>query len=161
MSEQHWLGFWLEMMASRASSGTFCPSSMNSAHWSRRHISSGLAAEESDRASVLTEYRFGLFSFGASLYWTIALRCGSWSSICQHTVIQDRKWRPPARCSLTFSGRTTPRVQIHDLGKVKGHRGKVHPGTRIDPPCCTMCVGCVFRHTTNTNVSPDAACDML
>lgn len=50
MSEQHWLGFWLEMMASRASSGTFCPSSMNSAHWSRRHISSGLAAEESDRA---------------------------------------------------------------------------------------------------------------
>lgn len=33
MRVQHWLGFWLEMMASRASSGSFRPSSMNSAHW--------------------------------------------------------------------------------------------------------------------------------
>lgn len=39
MSVQHWLGFWLEMMASRASSGSSCPSSMNSAHWSRHRIS--------------------------------------------------------------------------------------------------------------------------
>lgn len=38
---------------------------------------------------VLTVYRFGLFSFSASLYWTMAFKCGSLSSTCeqqqQHT----------------------------------------------------------------------------
>lgn len=31
-------------------------------------------------ACLLTEYRFGLFSFSASLYWIMAFKCGSLSS---------------------------------------------------------------------------------
>lgn len=34
---------------------------------------------------VLTEYRFGLFSFSASLYWIMAFKCGSLSSTCGQT----------------------------------------------------------------------------
>lgn len=34
---------------------------------------------------LLTVYRFGLFSFSASLYWIMAFKCGSLSSTCEQT----------------------------------------------------------------------------
>lgn len=112
MSVQHWLGFWLEMMASRASSGSFCPSSMNSAHWSRHQMSAAVLPDASRWASVLTEYRFALFSFGASLYWTMAFKCGSWSSTCRRKHQQSE----PAQ-----AGRFQTFLRGHG-GRVDGRR---------------------------------------
>lgn len=61
---------------------------------------------------TLTVYRFGLFSFSSSLYWTMAFKCGSWSSIC------GRMWRRSVNPLVGFLQYTLLLLQ---LGKIDTH----------------------------------------
>lgn len=119
MSEQHWLGFWLAMMASRGASGSSRPISKNSAHCGTQRKIKTLrscllcsAASFYARECALTVYRFGLFSFSSSLYWTMAFKCGSWSSIC------GRMWR---RSVNPLVGFLQYKLLLLQLGLINAH----------------------------------------
>lgn len=61
---------------------------------------------------ALTVYRFGLFSFSSSLYWTMAFKCGSLSSICA------QMWR---RSVNPLVGFLHYKLLLLQLGKINTH----------------------------------------